>query len=93
LPLGKPGPKLAGEYGDATAIAEEGVCGISPVMELAECVHALERGRIVSVEFRSPAQSPDAPEGRDAPGRVSDCASDRVRTVRVRRVFHSPHFL
>ena len=35
--------KLAGDYGDTPPPALKGVCAVSPVMELAECVRALER--------------------------------------------------
>jgi uncharacterized protein len=35
--------KLAGDYGDAPLPQVRGVCAVSPVIELAECVQALER--------------------------------------------------
>lgn len=35
--------KLAGEYGDAPPAQLRGVCAVSPVMDLARCVEALER--------------------------------------------------
>ncbi len=35
--------KLAGDYGDAPPPSLKGVCAVSPVIELAECVRALER--------------------------------------------------
>ena len=43
--------KLAGDYGDAAPPALKGVCAVSPVLELAECVRALERRQNVVYQW------------------------------------------
>lgn len=43
--------KLAGDYGDAPPAALRGVCAVSPVVELAACVRALERRQNVVYQW------------------------------------------
>ena len=87
--------KLAGEYGDAPPPALKGVCAVSPVMELAECVQALERRqnlvyqwnfvRLLKARMRRKAAA--------HPDRFPLERLEHVRTVReFDEYFTAPHF-
>jgi uncharacterized protein len=87
--------KLAGDYGDAPPRSLKGVCAVSPVMELDECVRALERRpnfvyqwnfvRLLKARMRRKAAA--------SPGRFPVERLERVRTVReFDEYFTAPHF-
>ena len=61
--------KLAGDLGDSAPPELKAVCAVSPTMDLAVCVKALER-RVESglpVELRETTQGTDAPQGGRRP--------------------------
>jgi uncharacterized protein len=87
--------KLAGDYGGAPPAALKGVCAVSPVLELAECVRALERHQNVvyhwnfvrGLKARMRRKSVTHP-GRFPVEKLAD-----VRTVRqFDECFTAPHF-
>jgi predicted alpha/beta-fold hydrolase len=87
--------KLAGDYG-ATAPRElKGVCAVSPVMELGECVRALERRQNVIYHWNF-VRGLKARMRRKAachPGRFSLEPLDGVRSVRAfDEAYTAPHF-
>ena len=87
--------KLAGDYGDAPPPSLKGVCGISPVMELAECVHALERRQnfVYQWNFVRRLKARMRRKAAMHPGRFPIERLDRVRTVReFDEYFTAPHF-
>ena len=88
--------KLAGEYGDDPPPALQAVAAVSPILEIGECVRALERpGNCpLPVEFRAGPEAADAPEGPLLAGPVRSRPSSRgVRTVReFDEVYTAPHF-
>ena len=43
--------KLAGDYGDAPPPQLKGICAVSPVIELGECVNALERRQNIAYQW------------------------------------------
>lgn len=87
--------KLAGEYADAPAASLKGVCAISPVMELAECVRALERRQNCVYQWNF-VRALKARMRRKAilhPGRFAIDRLDAVRTVReFDECYTAPHF-
>jgi len=87
--------KLAGDYGDAPPKSLKAVCAVSPVMELADCVHALERRqnfvyqwnfvRLLKARLRRKAAL--------HPDRFPVERLEQVRTVRdFDEYFTAPHF-
>jgi hypothetical protein len=87
--------KLAGDYGDAALRSLKGVCAVSPVIELAECVRALERRQNVVYQWNF-VRGLKARMRRKAaahPGRYPLERLEQVRTVRqFDECFTAPHF-
>jgi uncharacterized protein len=87
--------KLAGDFGDAPPPSLKGVCAVSPVMELDQCVKALERRtnfvyqwnfvRLLKARMRRKAAA--------YPNRFPVERLEHVRTVReFDEYFTAPHF-
>ena len=87
--------KLAGELGDTHSSSLKAVCAVSPVMELADCVKALERRtnfvyqwnfvRMLKARMRRKAAA--------YPNRFAIDRLEQVRTVReFDEYFTAPHF-
>jgi predicted alpha/beta-fold hydrolase len=87
--------KLAGDYADAPPRSLKGVCAISPVIELAECVRALERRQNIIYQWNF-VRGLKARMRRKAaahPRRYPLERLARVRTVRdFDEYFTAPHF-
>ena len=87
--------KLAGDYGGAYPPSLKGVCAVSPVIELAECVRALERRQNVVYQWNF-VRGLKARMRRKAlthPGRFPIERLPGVRTVRqFDECFTAPHF-
>jgi uncharacterized protein len=87
--------KLAGDYGDAAPRSLKGICAVSPVIELAECVRALERRQNVIYQWNF-VRGLKARMRRKAavhPGRYPLDRLAQVRTVRqFDEYFTAPHF-
>jgi len=87
--------KLAGDYGDTPPPELKGVCAVSPVMELGDCVRALERRQNVIYHWNF-VRGLKARMRRKAachPGRFSLEPLDRIRSVRgFDEVYTAPHF-
>ena len=87
--------KLAGDYGDAPPAVLKAVCAVSPVLELAECVRALERRQNVVYQWNF-VRGLKARMRRKAvthPGRFPVERLGDVRTVRqFDEYFTAPHF-
>jgi predicted alpha/beta-fold hydrolase len=87
--------KLAGDYGADAPPALRGVCAVSPVIELAECVRALERRRNIPYQWNF-VRGLKARMRRKAqchPGRFSLDPLRRIRTVReFDEAYTAPHF-
>ena len=87
--------KLAGEYGRQPPAALRAVCAVSPVMELADCVRALERRQNFLYEWNF-VRGLKARMRRKAalyPGRFPVERLREVRTVRqFDELFTAPHF-
>jgi uncharacterized protein len=87
--------KLAGEYGDAPPPSLRAVCAVSPVMELAECVRALERRQnfVYQWNFVRGLKARMRRKGVSHPGRFPIDRLTAVRTVRqFDELFTAPHF-
>jgi uncharacterized protein len=87
--------KLAGDYGDAPPRPLKGVCAVSPVMELAECVRALERRQnfIYQWNFVRLLKARMRRKAAAYPGRFPLERLEHVRTVReFDEYFTAPHF-
>jgi predicted alpha/beta-fold hydrolase len=87
--------KLAGEYGDAPPPSLRAVCAVSPVMELAACVRALERREniIYQWNFVRGLKARMRRKGVSHPGRFAIDRLSGVHTVRqFDEVFTAPHF-
>jgi predicted alpha/beta-fold hydrolase len=87
--------KLAGEYGDEAPASLKGVCAVSPVMELAPCVEALERRRnfIYQWNFVRGLKARMRRKAAAHPGRFALDRLAAVRTVRqFDEYFTAPHF-
>ena len=87
--------KLAGEYGDAPPPSLRAVCAVSPVMELAACVRALERRQNIVYQwnFVRGLKARMRRKGVSHPGRFPIDRLIDVRTVRqFDEVFTAPHF-
>ena len=87
--------KLAGDYGSAPPPSLKGVCAVSPVIELAECVRALERRENFMYQWNF-VRGLKARMRRKAaahPGRFPIERLPKVRTVReFDEYFTAPHF-
>ncbi len=87
--------KLAGEYGDAAPPQLAGVGAVSPVMELADCVGALERRQnfIYQWNFVRGLKARMRRKGRSHPGSFAVDRVPEIRTVRqFDETFTAPHF-
>lgn len=87
--------KLAGEYGDALPPSLKGVCAVSPVMELAECVQALERRQnfVYQWNFVRMLKARMRRKAAAHPDRFPIERLEQVRTVReFDEYFTAPHF-
>ena len=86
--------KLAGEFGDSPPRELRAVCAVSPTMELAVCVHALERRSNVVYQWNF-VRNLKARMRRKAAAYPDDYSLDalgRVRTVReFDEVYTAPH--
>ncbi len=87
--------KLAGDYGADAPAELRGVCAVSPVMELAECVRALERRQNIAYHWNF-VRGLKARMRRKAqchPGRFSLEHLQRIRSVRdFDEAYTAPHF-
>jgi predicted alpha/beta-fold hydrolase len=87
--------KLAGEYGDAPPPQLRGVCAVSPVMELADCVRALERRQnlVYHWNFVRALRGRMRRKARWNPGRFATARLAQVRSVRqFDELYTAPHF-
>ncbi len=87
--------KLAGDYGDAPPPSLRAVCAVSPVMELAACVRALERREniIYQWNFVRGLKARMRRKGASHPGRFALDRLSGVHTVRqFDEVYTAPHF-
>jgi uncharacterized protein len=87
--------KLAGEYGAFAPPGVTCVAAVSPILEIAQCVHALERpGNIVyQWNFVKDLKRLMRSKNRFWPGLFDMKKLDAVRTVRqFDRTFTAPHF-
>jgi predicted alpha/beta-fold hydrolase len=87
--------KLAGDYGADAPRELKGVCAVSPVMELGECVRALERRQNIVYQWNF-VRGLKARMRRKAachPGRFSLAPLARIRSVRAfDEEYTAPHF-
>jgi len=87
--------KLAGEYGDRPPRALLAVAAVSPILEIAECVRALERpgNRIYNWNFVRDLKRRMRRKNRAWPGTFDLAKLGRVRTVRdFDEAFTAPYF-
>jgi predicted alpha/beta-fold hydrolase len=87
--------KLAGDFADAPPAALKGVCAVSPVMELEQCVQALERRQnlIYQWNFVRGLKARMRRKAATHPGRFPISRLADVRTVRqFDEYFTAPHF-
>jgi predicted alpha/beta-fold hydrolase len=87
--------KLAGDYGDAAPPQLRSVCAVSPVMELAQCVRALERRQNIIYQWNF-VRGLKARMQRKAECHPGRFPLDRLREIRSVRAFDdaytAPHF-
>ena len=87
--------KLAGDYGDSPPSALKAVCAVSPAIELAECVQALERRQnlIYQWNFVRGLKARMRRKHAAHPGRYAIERLAGIRTVRqFDEFFTAPHF-
>jgi len=87
--------KLAGEYGDGPPRAVKAVCAVSPIIEISQCVHALERPENVLYQwnFVKDLKRRMYRKERFWPGLFDLSKLADVRTVReFDEAFTAPHF-
>jgi predicted alpha/beta-fold hydrolase len=87
--------KLAGDYGDAPPASLRGVCAVSPVLELAACVRALERRQnfVYQWNFVRGLKARMRRKALTHPGRFPVARLAEVRSVRqFDQLFTAPHF-
>jgi predicted alpha/beta-fold hydrolase len=87
--------KLAGDFGDAAPGALMGVCAVSPVMELAACVGALERKQNCVYQWNFVRHLKGRMRRKDAiqPGSFAIDRLDGIRTVRqFDEAYTAPYF-
>ncbi len=87
--------KLAGEHEPRRLPSLKAVCAVSPVVELAECVNALERRSNVIYQwnFVRNLKARMRRKDRAHPGRFSLDKLSRIRTVReFDEIYTAPHF-
>jgi hypothetical protein len=87
--------KLAGEYGSTPPAALRAVAAVSPILEISECVHALERPAnfVYQWNFVRDLKARMRRKDRLRPGVFDVSRLDRIRTVReFDEVYTAPHF-
>jgi predicted alpha/beta-fold hydrolase len=87
--------KLAGEYGDAAPAEVRAFAAVSPILEISECVRALERRENVLYEwnFVRGLKQRMKRKGRLQPGVFDLSKLDRIRTVReFDEAYTAPYF-
>jgi len=87
--------KLAAEYGDAAPPQLRAVAAVSPIIEIGECVKALERpgNQLYQWNFVKDLKRRMRRKDRFWPGRFDLGGLDRIRTVReFDEVYTAPHF-
>jgi predicted alpha/beta-fold hydrolase len=87
--------KLAGDYGDRPPAELRGVCAVSPVIELDECVRMLERPQnaVYQWNFVRGLKRRMRRKARHHPGRFALDLLKDVRTVRAfDEAYTAPHF-
>jgi len=87
--------KLAAEYGDAPPRAIRAVAAVSPIIEIGECVEALERpaNRLYQGNFVKDLKRRMRRKDRFWPGRFDMSQLGRIHTVReFDEVYTAPHF-
>ena len=87
--------KLAGEYGEAPPAALVAVAAVSPILEISQCVHALERKGNVLYEWNFVRDLKKRMRRKEQvrPGHFDLTRLDAVRTVRqFDDVYTAPHF-
>lgn len=87
--------KLAGDYGEARPKALLAVCAVSPIIEIAECVDALERpeNRLYQWNFVKDLKRRMRRKAHAWPGRFDVGLLARVRTVRdFDELYTAPYF-
>ena len=87
--------KLAGEYADAAPAALKAVCAVSPIIEIGECVRALERpgNFLYQWNFVRDLKRRMRRKERFWPGRFDLSQLDRIRTVReFDEAYTAPYF-
>ena len=87
--------KLAAEYGDAPPPQLRGVAAVSPIIEIGECVRALERpaNRLYQWNFVKDLKRRMRRKSRCWPGRFDISKLDRIATVReFDEAYTAPYF-
>jgi predicted alpha/beta-fold hydrolase len=87
--------KLAAEYGDAPPGALIGVAAVSPIIEIGECVKALEQpgNRLYQWNFVKDLKRRMRRKGRFWPGRFDLCKLRQIGTVReFDEAYTAPYF-
>ena len=87
--------KLAAEYGDAAPPELRAVAAVSPIIEIGECVKALERpgNQLYQWNFVKDLKRRMRRKDRFWPGRFDLSGLDRIKTVReFDEVYTAPHF-
>jgi predicted alpha/beta-fold hydrolase len=87
--------KLAGEYGDHPPRALGAVAAVSPILEISECVHALERAGNVLYQWNFVRDLKRRMRRKDRfwPGLFDLTKLSRIRTVRqFDDAYTAPHF-
>jgi predicted alpha/beta-fold hydrolase len=87
--------KLAGEYADAAPPALRAVCAVSPIIEISECVRALERpgNWLYQWNFVKDLKRRMRRKQQFWPGRFDLSKLDRIRTVReFDEAYTAPYF-
>ena len=87
--------KLAGDYGQAAPAALRGVCAVSPILEIAKCVDALERRSNIAYQlnFVRALRARMRRKDRVHPGRFDLARLRNIWTVRqFDDVYTAPHF-
>ena len=87
--------KLAGEYGDRGPAELVGVCAVSPIIEISQCVRALEQpgNFLYQWNFVRDLKNRMRRKDRFWPGRFDLSKLDRIRTVReFDEAYTAPYF-
>jgi predicted alpha/beta-fold hydrolase len=87
--------KLAGEYADQAPAALRAVCAVSPIIEIGQCVRALERPGNVLYQWNFVKDLKRRMRRKDRfwPGRFDLTRLDRIRTVReFDEAYTAPYF-